>query len=438
MLSEMLRKLIDHRRVIFRRRVLLVAAVGCTLAVLTSCSSTEQAGSFLTSSTSPGTAETANPTEPSSVPSTSLLSPDLGEPIFEVEIPDAISVNIAAREGTQPAVAWVTSDSVLLARLEVETGHLMSETTVSGGAPPFAHPIERPAISIGPDDALDIAFTSLADGGSVFHTKGGISGFPEPTVVSGDPRPETNLVHATRDPSDQLVLAWLEDSTLSVATEADGSISEVELVDDLTCDCCNPAPRFVGDRLVVAYRDYEVIDGAVVRNVKALASPDGGATFSQPIPVADEDWFIDACPFSGPSGVVVGDTLIVTWMDARQSTHPDQSTSSIWVDRSNDAGNTFSTDILVTDQGINRWPMIAAADDGSVHLVWEVQGVEGGLFYSSSSDTGETFSTPAALVTGADRAGAPKSPSVAFHEGLLLVTWGEGTTGYLAAWRLPS
>ena len=82
--------------------------------------------------------------------------------------------------------------------------------------------------------------------------------------------------------------------------------------------------------------------------------------------------------------------------------------------------------------------MITADDKGGLHLVWEVQGIDGGLFYSFSSDTGETFTGPTLLVSGADRAGAPKSPSVAFHEGLLLVTWGEGSAGYVAAWQLSS
>ena len=360
----------------------------------------------------------------------------LGEPMFEIELSDAVSVNLTARDDLRPAVAWITNDSVNVARLDLGTQGLDEEMAVSGSAEPFAHPIERPAISIASNDTLDVAFTSLMNGGSVFHTRGGSDGFNEPVIVSGDPRPETNLVHATRDPSDRLVLAWLEDSTLSVATEGAQSITEVESVDDLTCDCCNPAPRFIGDGLVVAYRDYEVIEGSVARNVKALASQDGGETFTDPVPVADDDWYIDACPFSGPSGVVVEDTLVVAWMDARQSTHPDQSTSSIWVDRSTDSGASFGTDVLVTSEGINRWPMMTTDDAGVIHLVWEVQGRDGGIFYASSADRGGSFTAPTALVLGSKRDGSPKSPSVAFHDGVLLVTWGEGSDGYLAGWDI--
>ena len=279
------------------RRLLLVVA-GCLVAILSSCSSPEQVETSLT--VSPSTEATdPTPADPTSVPTNPLPALELGNPIFEIQLPDAVSVNVATREGTQPAIAWVTAESVLVARLDPDSGKLVSEVSASASAQPFSHPIERPAVSIGPEDALDVAFTSLTDGGSVFHTKGGSSGFPEPTIISGEPRPETNLVHVTRDPSDQLVLAWLEDSTLSVATEAEEAISEVELVDDLTCDCCNPAPHFVEDQLVVAYRDYEVVDGAVVRNVRGLTSLDGGTTFTEPVAIADSDWFIDACPFSG-------------------------------------------------------------------------------------------------------------------------------------------
>lgn len=349
------------------------------------------------------------------------------------EVPGAVAINVASDDDHAPVVVWTTSADVQMARFDSDAGTLGPARVVSGDVEPFAHPIERPATAIMPDGSIVTAFTALAgDSGSVFYTRFADDSEPDPAPISGDPQPETNLVHAAVDEEGQTALAWLEDSTLSVATaEPGGAPIELELIDDSTCDCCNPAPAFVGDALVVPYRDYDLSDGEVVRNVAAVRSLDGGKTFEDTVPIADDPWYIDACPFSGPSAVQVGGTLVVAFMDARQSVHPDQSSSSIWVDISQDGGATFGSDLEVSAGGINRWPVIAVDETDAIHLIWETPGSDGGLSYATSHDRGATFTEPVVLVTSADSAGSPKSPSVAHHRGRLLVTWTDADGGHL-------
>jgi len=362
-----------------------------------------------------------------------------GKPAFMVRLDDAVAVTVASNGVDQPALAWTTSEQVRVSRLDLTSGGLIGEVKVSGDVRPFAHPIERPSLAVLEGGAIDVAFPAAADGGgSIYHTRFSGEEVPEPTIISGSPSPETNLVHATTAPDGSVVLAWLEDSTLSVATEREGELVETEQVDHHTCDCCNPAPVYVRESLVVAFRDFDELQGEVIRDVALVRSSDGGSTFVEPVPVADEHWFISGCPFTGPSAVVVEGDLIVAWMDARQSLHPHQLTSTIWVDVSSDEGLSFGPDMAVANDAIHRWPVIAVDASGTVHLVWETQGEEGGLSYAYSTDRGRSFSSPSMIVSAADGPGSPRSPSIAYHDQHLIVTWADDDGGHVAVWSIDA
>lgn len=377
----------------------------------------------------------ATSTEPGPLPTTTVPGPlaHARSPEQVVEVPDAVVIGVAVNGRDEPVVAWISDADVAVARLGAD-GTLTEAARVNGDIAPFAHPIERPAVALRDDGSIDVAFTALVGaGGSVFHARLTADDVEGPSLISGEPRPETNLVHVTLDANGEPVFSWLEDLTLSVAVSAAGDVVETELVDDLTCDCCNPVPQFVEDSLVVAYRDLERTGGDVIRNVASVRSTDGGATFAETVPIADGDWFIDACPFTGPSTVTVRGDLIVAWMDARQSVHPDQRTTSIWVDISRDGGQTWGIDLQVTGDGINRWPVLAVDDAGTIHLVWERQGGNGGLLHAASTDGGQTFTTARVLAARDGNAG-PRTPSVAYDRGSLIVTWAAGSTGFVGVW----
>ena len=353
-------------------------------------------------------------------------------PLFVTAIPDAVAIGLAVEGDQPPVVAWTMSGGVGVARLEGSGA--LTNSDVRSDVEPFAHPIERPAVGLRPDGTIDLAFTAFAaDGGSVYYTT--MPGELAAKPISGTPRPETNLVHLSYDSTGTLLLAWLEDSTLSVAY-GDPEPVEVELVDDLTCDCCNPVPVTVGGHPLVAYRDFELIDGEVVRDVAVIRSTGTFESFETPQVIADDHWYINACPFSGPSAVETSDgALLVAWMDARQSVHPGQSDSTIWVDRSDDGGVSFGTDLAVTDGGLHRWPVMAVDGTGAVHLVWETQGSAGGLSYSASFDSGHTFTEPRLLVDESVSRN-PTSPSVVAHDEKLFVSWTDSEGGHVAAWSL--
>ena len=354
------------------------------------------------------------------------------DPVFLTQVPDAIALNVAVQGEQTPVVAWTTTHGVGVARLDRD-GELVDEV-IDSDVPPFAHPIERPAVGLRPDGTVDLAFTVPAEGGgSVFYKRLPADAPAQP--ISGTPRPETNLVHLSYDAEGKPLFAWLEDSTLSVAYGDDGPV-ETPVVDNLTCDCCNPVPVTVGGLPLVAYRDLAHVDGQVVRDVAVVRSTGTFEGFEEPQVIADDHWFLDGCPFSGPSALEANDgALVVAWMDARQSVHPDQTSSTIWVDRSDDGGVTFGTDLAVTSGGNHRWPVMAVDQRGAIHLIWETRGSGGGLSHAVSVDSGRAFSEPKLLVDDS-MSRNPTSPSVAIHNDLLLVTWADGGTGHVAGWEI--
>lgn len=357
-----------------------------------------------------------------------------GDPVFITRVSDAVAMNVAARGEGLVVVAATSHEGVAVSRVDLASGELIGWTSVSRDIAPVVHPIERPALRVGPEDEVDVAFTSFEDGGATVYFSDGMAA---PIAISGRPRAETNLVHMTTGPEGMPWLAWLEDSTLSVGWKTEDGFVEVENVDDLTCDCCNPVPIFLGETLVVAYRDQDTVDGEIVRNVAAVRSVDMGATFEPPVQIADDDWFLSGCPFTGPDIVQRGGTLVVAWMDARQSVHPDQDSSTIWVDRSTDGGASFGTDLAVASDGLHRWPVMAVDSEGVIHLVWETEGPAGGLSYAWSDDGGQSFSEPRLLVDREMIEGlAPSTPSIAHTDGHIVVTWASDEQGYVAAWSL--
>lgn len=159
-----------------------------------------------------------------------------------IDVPAAIAVSVASNGIDDPVIAWSESKALRIARLSVSDFELGPPIAVNGSVSPIAHVIERPAISVGADNMVHVAFTSQNGANGIVFYADAIGDTPGPPVaINGDPARETNLSHLTLN-EHRPVLAWLEDSTLSVAFERGGTPNEIEKVDDLTCDCCNPVP----------------------------------------------------------------------------------------------------------------------------------------------------------------------------------------------------
>lgn len=79
------------------------------------------------------------------------------------------------------------------------------------------------------------------------------------------------------------------------------------------CDCCPGTIHCSGQQVAIVYRD----NNNNLRDSWAGISTDGGITFTKGVNIDQNGWMIDACPATGPDGVIVGDTLYSTFMNGQ-------------------------------------------------------------------------------------------------------------------------
>lgn len=351
-----------------------------------------------------------------------------------LDFPEAVAIRVVAGADGSTWAVWADGTELFVAEVDPGSGSAGPPIVVSGPEGVINHPLERPAMAISAEGEIFVAWISAA--GSVWLANLAEGGMVSSEAISGDVRNETALVQMIIDNEGQPVISWLEDSTLSVA--AGEPLVEHEMIDDLTCDCCHPVPIQIGDGVGIGYRDLEHASDGVVRDITFINGSLAGEAFAAPVVVADEPWYLDACPLSGPTLAASDDDLYISWMDARQALHPDQNSSSIWFDSSRDGGRAFGTDLRLTgDEAAYRTPAMAVDHQERIHLVWERRTPEEAtLEYVVSSDGGETFAPPRVLVEGDEESGVPREAALIAVGERMLVSWADGEGGHIGFWPL--
>lgn len=103
----------------------------------------------------------------------------------------------------------------------------------------------------------------------------------------------------------------MEVHTRSIAR--DGALGPETVLDSRACDCCPTSMvRTREGAVVAAWRDRS--EGEVRDIVRAARLADGA--WSEPEPVHDDGWMINACPVNGPSLAVHGNSTGVAWFTA--------------------------------------------------------------------------------------------------------------------------
>ena len=139
-----------------------------------------------------------------------------------------------------------------------------------------------------------------------------------------------------------------------------------DLVDALTCDCCQTDVALTPDGPIVVYRNRtegEIRDIFVSRREFGEWQP-GTA-------VAVDGWKIDACPVNGPVIRANGDTVAVAWFTAAQNRPRIQ---AAW---SSDRGKTFSTPVEVSSDRPLGYVGATLTPDDDLLIVWQRRTGEG-------------------------------------------------------------
>ena len=135
-------------------------------------------------------------------------------------------------------------------------------------------------------------------------------------------------------------------------------LEEWEL-DDSVCDCCQTSAAMASNGPIVVYRDRsenEIRDISIVRYVNG--------TWTKPQPINVELWKIQGCPVNGPATAAINDQVAVAWYTAKNGF------PQVKLTFSGDAGESFSTPIMVSEGKTSGRVGITSLPDGSVVMSW--------------------------------------------------------------------
>ena len=187
-------------------------------------------------------------------------------------------------------------------------------------------------------------------------------------------------------------------------------VSSGEL-DPLACDCCQTDVALLGGDALLAFRDRttsEVRD-IVVRRLTA----DG---WQAPVPLAPDNWVLEACPINGPAIAARDDQVAVAWFSAADNR------PLVRVVRSNDGGRTFGDAMDLDSSGSFGHVDIAALPNGETAVSWLRSEAEGLALVLQLIDGGGEFGETISVAT-IDTAGPLDFPQMVFDGTRLVFAW---------------
>jgi len=140
---------------------------------------------------------------------------------------------------------------------------------------------------------------------------------------------------------------------------ASGVVSDEQIVDGLTCDCCQTDVAQTAEGLVAVYRNRTPEE---IRDIYISRYVDGSWQEGQA--VHDDGWKIAGCPVNGPVVKADGSTVIVSWFT---SANDKPVVNSAW---SRDSGRSFAAPIVVADDGVIGYVGSAMLTEDSVAVSW--------------------------------------------------------------------
>nr|MBA3530762.1 exo-alpha-sialidase [Ardenticatenales bacterium] len=274
------------------------------------------------------------------------------------------------------------------------------------------------------------------------HSYDGGASFAPGMRVNKASHVETAMVSLTADEAGNPIIAWLQGGAVRLARSENRGLTFPlnEVVDAEVCDCCQPQPLVVGEKIFVAYRNLEKSSEGDKRIIYVARSLDDGASFEKPVPVSDAAWYFNACPISGPAMISDGTRLYVSWMDGRHDETGDLSRADVWLAISEDGGQSFSANVRVNpvEGDYHNLPSLALGPGGRLHIAWEArEAARQVIYYAFSDDGGQRFSTPRMVTSseGATQRG-PSNASLALDgTGRIYVAWVDGHGAYVAVWE---
>ena len=197
--------------------------------------------------------------------------------------------------------------------------------------------------------------------------------------------------------------------------------SEEQVVDTMTCDCCQTAAVVTDKGPLLVYRDASA-EG--IRDI-AVSRYDGSA-WSEPATVHADGWKIDACPVNGPAAAAAGNTVLVAWYTGADDAH------RVLAARSGDAGDSFAAPVVVDEGDAVLGRTAIAMDAQQAWIAWLREDAEGqSLWLSRRSPDLATEYQRVRVATLHGRGHGTGFPRIALRAGDAHIVWTDVVDGTL-------
>ena len=154
------------------------------------------------------------------------------------------------------------------------------------------------------------------------------------------------------------------DLFIAYSTDGGRTFSPNRKVAAEACPCCKTALAVSSDGTL--YAGWRQVLPGNFRHIAVASSTDGGATFSSPKIVSDDQWVLQGCPVSGPSlSVDPSGSLKVLWYAAGEA-----NATGLYVSESTDKGRTFAPRQLLAQETVKGTPALASGENRAIAL-WQ-------------------------------------------------------------------
>jgi len=232
----------------------------------------------------------------------------------------------------------------------------------------------------------------------------------------------TYMAHGASWSDPEYVLVNSDDAGLTYNPEF--SVSNVA---GEACDCCPAEVVVEGQKQVLLFRNND----ANIRDIYAVLSNDGGATFPYEQNVDSLDWFITSCPSTGPDGIFMNDKLYAVSMSKGGVGY-----SRIYVSSSSVADSILLETKMVIPEpdpvyAIQNFPRISGENDTIVMTWQENVGNNTEIFYSVSATGGDHLNnlTTSKYIANDSTGGVQAVPDIRYKNGFVHLTFQDVITG---------
>jgi len=205
----------------------------------------------------------------------------------------------------------------------------------------------------------------------------------------------------------------MEGMTLrSASISTGGTIKKSDLVDELTCDCCQTDVAVGPQGPIAVYRNRSSDE---IRDVYVARSIDGAWQAAQR--VANDGWQIAGCPVNGPAIAIQGNTVVVAWFTGANNE------SVVRMSRSEDTAKSFSFPIDIDSSRPLGRVDIALLENGDSVVSWLRKNSDGTGEISIRKISAEGIVGPARIVAETSASSMSGFPQMVLSGEYLFFAW---------------